>query len=233
MKLPKTPVEISGQPVLFFDIDGTLTRSGEGRRAMSAAFEELFGVEEAFAEVDFSGRTDPLILREAFQKFALDFNEDKEREFFELYFKKLAETIEANIEIIPEIEQLLEKISNFQIQLGIITGNNYTGARLKLETVGLAKYFAGGGFGDDGPRRVEIAKKGLSRFEVPGERTVMIGDSIHDIRVAKELGMTSVGVSTGHTDHERLKEKNPDCLLEKLTVDALEKILPASQPGVS
>ncbi len=231
MKLPKIPAGNSNKPVLFFDIDGTLTRSGEGRRAMAEAFEELFKVEGAFDGVDFSGRTDPLILREAFRKYDLDFNEVKEQDFFELYFTKLAKTIADNIELIEGINRLLAEISEFELQLGIITGNNFPAARLKLETVGVAKHFAGGGFGEDGPQRLKIAQTGLNRFGQPADKTVMIGDSVHDIRVAKELGMISVGVSTGHTDHERLKEKDPDYLLKKLTLDALKEILPANQPG--
>lgn len=196
---------------------------------MSAAFEELFGVEEAFKDVDFSGRTDPLILREAFQKYNLDFTEQKAHDFFELYFKKLEKTIKNNIETITGMDRLLEKISSFDLQLGIITGNNYSGAQLKLETVGLAKHFAGGGFGEDGPQRLQIAKTGLRRFNFPPHRTMMIGDSIHDIRVAEELGMISVGISTGHTEYKRLEEKNPDYLFEKLTFDDLVKILNSSR----
>ncbi|MGM0380517.1 MAG: HAD family hydrolase [bacterium] len=229
MKLQKIPDPAADVPVLFFDIDGTLTRSGEGRRAMSAAFAELFGAKGAFDSVDFSGRTDPLILREAFQRYDLDFTEEKERDFFELYFEELGKTIENSIETITGMNRLLEKISSFDLQLGIITGNNYPGARLKLETVGLAKYFAGGGFGEDGPQRLQIAKTGLRRFGFPAARTLMIGDSIHDIRVAEELGMISVGVSTGHTEYERLEEKNPDYLFEKLTFADLEEIMNSSR----
>ena len=45
--------------VVLFDIDNTLLYSGgAGSFAMNAAFNELFGVSDGFARVEFSGRTD-------------------------------------------------------------------------------------------------------------------------------------------------------------------------------
>jgi phosphoglycolate phosphatase-like HAD superfamily hydrolase len=46
-------------PVLLFDIDGTLVRTGgAGKAAMELALRSAFGVQEVRDEVPYSGRTD-------------------------------------------------------------------------------------------------------------------------------------------------------------------------------
>src|SRR5499425_3164575 len=52
--------------LLLFDIDGTLVLTGgAGGRAMTRAFEDLYGVANAFGGVPFNGRTDAWILSQA------------------------------------------------------------------------------------------------------------------------------------------------------------------------
>ena len=50
----------------LFDIDGTLLNSGgAGSAAMRAAFERVYGIEDGFASVEFSGRSDLAIIMDA------------------------------------------------------------------------------------------------------------------------------------------------------------------------
>ena len=52
--------------LLLFDIDGTLVLTGgAGGRAMTRAFEDLYGIANAFGGVPFNGRTDAWILSQA------------------------------------------------------------------------------------------------------------------------------------------------------------------------
>ena len=51
--------------IFLFDIDNTLLNSGgAGGRAMNLAFRDLFGVEDGFEGVEFSGRTDSSIFHD-------------------------------------------------------------------------------------------------------------------------------------------------------------------------
>ena len=48
--------------VLLFDIDGTLVLTGgAGGRAMTRAFEDLYGIPNGFEGIPFNGRTDSWI----------------------------------------------------------------------------------------------------------------------------------------------------------------------------
>src|SRR3954451_18939436 len=56
----------SASTLLLFDIDGTLVLTGgAGGRAMTLAFEEVFGVRDAFRGAAMAGRTDAWILGDA------------------------------------------------------------------------------------------------------------------------------------------------------------------------
>ena len=58
---------------LLFDVDKTLVDSGgAGGRAMNLAFAQLFGIDDGFAGIGFSGRTDTAIFREAVGVHGLD-----------------------------------------------------------------------------------------------------------------------------------------------------------------
>src|SRR5580765_8577671 len=56
----------SNHRLILFDIDGTLVLTGgAGGRAMTRAFEDLFGVADAFRGIPMPGRTDSWILSDA------------------------------------------------------------------------------------------------------------------------------------------------------------------------
>ncbi len=58
--------------IILFDIDQTLLYSGgAGGLAMRRAFHELYGIEDGFRRIEFSGRTDWAILRAAMEEQGL------------------------------------------------------------------------------------------------------------------------------------------------------------------
>ena len=55
--------------ILLFDIDGTLLLTGKaGYRALTRAFEELFGVARGFDQIAVAGMTDEIILTAALER---------------------------------------------------------------------------------------------------------------------------------------------------------------------
>ena len=49
----------------------------------------------------------------------------------------------------------------------------------------------------------------MAEFDVPPERTLMVGDTTHDLLLASNAGTASVGVSYGAHDHESFAEFAP------------------------
>lgn len=55
--------------------------------------------------------------------------------------------------------------------------------------------------------KIEIGKKLLVEFQINPQHTCLIGDTLHDLEVARELGCFPVLVARGHQSYSRLKKQ--------------------------
>src|SRR5688572_33414953 len=80
--------------IVLLDIDGTLIRTGRaGSRAMSRAFEDVFGIAGAFDGVEMAGRTDKWILDDAAVRAGVDMSGENFRRFQDRYCARLTDTL--------------------------------------------------------------------------------------------------------------------------------------------
>ena len=73
--------------------------------------------------------------------------------------------------------------------------------------------------------KVELGRRQLARLAVPPADIVLIGDTVHDLEVARELGVDCVLVAAGHHPAEKLRrnhERVVDSLSELPLVPGLE-----------
>lgn len=210
--------------ILIFDIDLTLVHTaGAGARAMTRAFARLFGIDDAFAGMEFAGRTDLAILRDAFTRHGLlgEGYDERAGLFQAAYLQLLAEELAAaNGHILPGVRLLLESLSTrADVRLGVGTGNFREAAELKLRGHGLWSYFLDGGFADDSEDRAEVIAAAIRRVrrEDDGESAIyVIGDTPHDIAAAKANDAAVIGVATGRTTRELLAAAGADLVLDSL-----------------
>lgn len=216
MSLPLKPDQQQFDSAVFFDIDGTLLLTRKGRRAMNGAFERHFNVSGAFDGVDFAGATDPDVLDTILTKHGLDATPGDRSGFYRDYVQRLDHILDGDVNILPGSHEILRLLRHRPVHLGIITGNHVGSAGVKLESSGLDHYFEGGAYGDDGPARERIVSTAVERFGIDPDRSVMIGDSVHDVRTGKQHGLNTVAVETGTTPAETLRDENPDLQLAGL-----------------
>ena len=206
--------------LLLFDVDNTLLWSGgAGGKAMGLAFRDLFGIDDAFGRVEFSGRTDRYILTTALRQHGIDGNFDEHQaRFLERYYTHLPQTLrERQGKLMPGFPALLDDLSGRpDIRLGLATGNFSRAAQLKLAHYGIDGYFSGGGFGEESEERAVIVRRAIERLGegLPGAEAVVIGDTPHDISSAKANGAFAVGVATGGHSVEQLKESGADFVFQ-------------------
>ena len=191
--------------LFLFDIDLTLIRSpGVGTAAMNVVMNELLGVDDAFAGVDFSGRTDRAIIRDAlrnrghtpddaaFETFIHDFESR--------YIPVLARLLhERGGFILAGVRETLAAVRALpDVRVGVATGNFRRAADVKLRYFGLDGHFADGGFADDAEDRAQLVRIAIERMGGRGDgRVFVIGDTSHDIMAALANGAVAVGVATG------------------------------------
>ncbi|HEU4760196.1 MAG TPA: HAD family hydrolase [Dehalococcoidia bacterium] len=199
--------------VLLFDIDNTLLYSGgAGSAAMNAAFRQLFGIDNGFAGVEFSGRTDRYILMQALRRHAIAGDEDElVAAFQERYYALLRDTLpHKEGRLMPGFPQLLEALSAAPgVRLGLATGNFSGGARAKLAYFGLDRFFAPqGGFGEESEDRNEVVRVAVQRLAdgAHPDDVLVIGDTPHDVSAALANGVVPVGVATGSNSAQELRD---------------------------
>ena len=224
--------------LILFDIDGTLTGGGPAKVAFHTAMLETFGTAGAIESHDFSGKTDPQIVRELLTDAGL---EDAAVDaglagLWDRYIGELEARIRDNpMRLLPGVADLIEALdAEPDVALGLVTGNIIRGARVKLGSVGLAGFFAIGGYGSDHEIRERLPAIALERaFETWGVRfpaasTVIVGDTHRDVECGKHEGTKTVAVATGRIPRERLETTGADAVFDDFSdvASVIQALLP-------
>jgi phosphoglycolate phosphatase len=225
--------------ICLLDIDGTLLLTGgAGQTAFAETLAAEFGIVEIINSVMFAGRSDRAIAMDLFRLHGVEETADNWQRFCTGYLSRLEAALVAHKGfILPGVCELVTALSSRDdVALGLLTGNVREGAKRKLVHYDLWHWFAFGGYGDDHLDRCDIAAAALAaaREHINGRANdarhigrkfngeiIVIGDTPNDITCGRSIGARCVAVPTGHTKAEKLRESNPDLLL-----DTLEDIVP-------
>ncbi len=206
-------------PIILFDIDGTLVRTGgAGKAAMEAALCEDFGVGLAAEEIPYSGRTDLAIGRDLLKGHGIEPTPANQQRLVEGYLARLPRYLrEIRGKVCPGIGDLLGVLTaRPDVLLGLLTGNVQRGAQTKLGHYGLWGHFPVGGYGDDHDDRDNVARAALRSVEqhrggkVDLRDVWVIGDTPLDVKCARAIGARAVAVATGWHPLEDLRASEPD-----------------------
>ncbi len=220
--------------ILLWDIDGTLTRSirqGSYKEYFAAAMEKVYGSRGNLDLIQASGMTDTQIMFEALRDEG--FTPEKILGAKENLLKTFREEMlivhnrhENHYEILEGVRGILEETDNNPNFINaLLTGNLSCAAEIKLQSVGLWKYFSGkpNAFGEISHDRRELAIEARKLFnefydfEFEPEQFIVIGDTPNDIACARALGAKAVAVATGKNHpKEELAEHKPDFIFDDL-----------------
>jgi len=205
---------------VLFDIDGTLlVTGGAGAVAWQRAFREMHGIEANIDEHTRAGMTDPEIATIIFREVIGREGSVAERgEAIAGYLSHLQQAVDESegYRVMPGIEELLPRLAESGVLLGIVTGNIEAAAQIKLARGDLNSYFSFGGYGSDSSDRTELTAKAIERgVEVAGKSldlaaTIAIGDTPRDVLAGHGAGIKVVGVATGNYSVAELEEAEAD-----------------------
>ena len=229
--------------ILLWDIDGTLIRSalpGGYKKYTIPVLEEVFGTSGELAGMEVSGMTDMQIIIQALSNQGV--THDVVREHMAVLSERLtaeARKITSNgvtfFELIPGARETLEALDGHpRYRSALLTGNIEPMAYLKMELVGLEKFFTlPGAFGDESHNRRDLPALAAERIrkhlqlDLAPEHFIVIGDTPNDIDCARHFGARAVAVGTGRFySNDEILRHSPDRFLRDLTdVDAVIKTL--------
>jgi phosphoglycolate phosphatase len=217
--------ERSTEAVLF-DIDGTLiSTGGASDRAWKRAFKELYDVDVDVPAVTGKGVPDPEVGRACFRAVLDREPTDEEMEaLMRRRLDHLPEEVENSPGFVVKdgVPELLDRLIDDGVMLGLTTGNVEEAAHIKLARAGLNRFFSFGGYGSDSPDRTELTKKALERAELVSGRTLDLahcfscGDTPRDVEAGHGAGLRVVGVATGEYTVEELLEAGADAVVKSL-----------------
>ncbi|MDR3561610.1 MAG: haloacid dehalogenase-like hydrolase [Negativicutes bacterium] len=226
--------------VLFWDIDGTLVRTGKaGLYAFVEATEKLYGRQPDFDKITTAGMTDCYISSEIIRRLTGRPAAENEITALVQLYEELLQRHLAKKQgyTIPPVAEILAYLAPDPEYVSLLlTGNTVTGAKAKLSCYEIDHYFdfSISAFGDSCFDRSEIAAKALAGLRskypaVPLTDIYIIGDTPNDIRVGKEIGARTVAVATGRFSCEELSAHTPWWAVETLPgpVEFIQKLASA------
>lgn len=202
--------------LLIFDWDGTLLDSiGSIVDCTQATLREL-GMKLASEETIRSGIG--LGLRETVERFAPGCDERLFGRIVEVYRRLWFDTYSLRPKLFPGVCQTLEGLHGEGYLLAVATAKSRRGLNRDLGKTGLAERF-------DATRTVdEAASKPhpqmildiVEELGARASRTLMIGDTTHDLEMAWNAGADAVAVCSGSHDRPGLEGAQPLACLESI-----------------
>lgn len=193
--------------VILFDLDGTLTESGEGIINCVAYALEKMGKKEEHPEKLRCFVGPPL--KEQFMKYA-GLDEEQAEQAVAYYRERYTTTGMFENRLYPKIPELLELLKINDKILGVASSKPEVYVKQILEHFQIADYFTAiVGSELDGRRtdKAEVIEEALRRMHLEEERdkVLMVGDRSHDVQGAVSCGLQCIGVTYGYGSREELE----------------------------
>lgn len=218
--------------VILFDIDGTLikaVRRPEYRGRMRQMLLDIFGTCGRISEVDFGGKTDLAIYREALECEGVTPESIREQlprleQIMVDMLYDLASTGEV-FRLCPGVRELLDAVTgDARFVPSLLTGNVERLAEAKLRVAGIQHYFDNrGAFGSDAEERDHLPAIAAARINerlgrrLDPHRFIIVGDTPLDIKCARHFGARVIAVASGQHTIDYLSRFTPDALLPDLS----------------
>lgn len=200
---------------ILFDLDGTLTDSGEG--IMNAVRYTLERYEKEATEEELRSFIGPP-LQTQFEQF-LKVSEEEGKRAVSIYREYYTKRGIYENKVYPGIPDVLKRLKQAGFRLCIATSKPEKFAVQIAEHFNFAQYFDRiGGALMDGNRtkKREVIEYVLTEEQIGDQREdiLMVGDRKHDICGAKQTGLRSMGVLYGYGSQEELETAGADWIAE-------------------
>ena len=197
--------------VILFDLDGTLTESGEGiTKSVQYALEKLGKPEEDLKKLEvFVG---PPLLQQFMTYAGLD--EETGRKAVEYYRERYATVGIFENRPYAGVEEMLDTLCDKGYILAVASSKLEYFVKKILDHFALTRYFSeivGSEMSGKRTGKAEVIEEVLNRLNMENHRNevIMVGDKEHDVLGARKAGLECVAVSYGYGTEDELKQAQP------------------------
>jgi len=164
---------------IIFDLDGTLVRLPIRYEVIFEKLQSLFDTQDEFKPLI------PIILEKA--------NNDAKliQRAFDLICEEETQAAN-NFEIIDDAIDTLNYFKNRNYSLSLVTMQCMKAAKLVLDKMQISELFSSIITRDDSPQRSIQIKNSVEILSLSPDNVIVIGDRIHDVKSAKEVGCSAI-----------------------------------------
>ena len=164
---------------IIFDLDGTLVRLPIQYDKIFEKLRNLFDTKDEFkpliSTILTKANNDMNLIQQAFDLICDE------------------ETIAANnFEVIENAIEILDHFKNENFSLGLVTMQCKKAAKLVLDSMNISNHFSSIMTRDDSYERTIQIKKSVEFLSLSPQEIIVIGDRIHDINSAKQVGCSAI-----------------------------------------
>ena len=194
-------------PLIVFDWDGTVIDSpGAIVECIREASRDM-GL-----RVPEPGQASHVIglgLRDSLQLAVPDLPEERYQEFVALYRKHFLRR-EDSMQLFPGMKEIFMEMKKNRV-LAIATGKSRRGLDRALECTGIGGFFTASRCADETQPKPHPAMllELMEEFSMESTQVLMIGDTSHDLEMARAAGVDAVAVSYGAHPEQALREAAP------------------------
>ena len=203
--------------LIIFDWDGTLVDSTDWitHCLKKAASSQGFTIPEDQATRDTIGLSIQKAMTQLFPEIDQSTQDQMAASYSQEYFSKQLTVYD----LFEGINEMLISLKQKGYQLAVATGKNRSGLDKALHGTGLNDFFHITRCADETASKPspDMLEEIIEEMGVSRERTVMIGDSVHDLKMATNADMASIAVSCGANSAKQLKVHSPLLILKQTT----------------
>lgn len=197
--------------VILFDLDGTLTESGEGiTKSVQYALEKLGQPEPDLKKLEvFVG---PPLLQQ-FMKYA-GLDEETAARAVEYYRERYTDIGIFENQVYPGVEDMLDKLRGKGYILAVASSKPERFVKKVLDHFDLTKYFheiVGSEMNGGRTSKADVIEEALDRLHMGDHRdqVIMVGDKEPEVVGARKAGLKCLAVSYGYGSEDELKNAMP------------------------
>lgn len=201
---------------LIFDLDGTLTDSGEGIMRCAQYALEKIGI-----HVDDYTKLRPFVgppLEDSFKNL-FNFSDETASQAVSFYRERYFTQGVFEQKLYPGAEDALKHLKSNGYRLAIGTSKSIRQTHYVLDYLGISKYFDFVAARDEEGvlhTKADVLNSLLSAMNMQYGKSdcVMIGDRCYDIEGASQVGIQSIGVLWGYGNEEELQKAKANHIVE-------------------